>query len=683
MTLGGSAAERRWLLAEVVSDSEPVGQQLRSNCRRARKGARPTYGAAAAGVRRLIPLLIALAASVATADAGTHGRYEQRMAYADAVRALEARRLADFRKLQDSLADYPLAPYLVWREAARRVGSIRPAEMGELRESMQGIPAGERLFRSWLRAQAQSGRWSTYLAHYEPVDDATMRCYHLRALYRSGEREAALDQVQDLWVSPVSQPKACDPLFDVWRNAGRIDDETAWARLTAALEAGQTGLGRYILRFFQEDADVARLYHEAHTRPSIVARGHRFPRDAKGNQALAHGLMRHSRRHPRDTRALWHDYRDQRDFDEETRRKVTGAIALSNAKAGNDVQASPAEVTAEGAREVALQLIRDLRWRDALVWTAALPQEDERWLYWHGRLALDLAPEASTGADGAEDAARVALQAAAQKRSYYGFLAAQRLGIESRLNEQRPEEAGSGNGLQDLPAALRLVELYAVGDLLNARREWNALKGSLDEERLALVLERMHEVGWINQAIAGAWQAQLPDLLHVRFPQPFPEIYRRHAFTTNLPHPMLLAVSRQESAFDHRAVSRAGARGLMQLMPATARIVARRIRAARPSEADLFDPEVNIRLGSNHLAFLMDRYDGHRALVFAAYNAGEHRSDRWKRKASGMPTEAWIERIPFRETRDYVKSVLAFQHVYALRAGTSPPMLADHELLIP
>ena len=227
------------------------------------------------------------------------------------------------------------------------------------------------------------------------------------------------------------------------------------------------------------------------------------------------------------------------------------------------------------------------------------------------------------------------------------------------------------------------MELYAVGDLVNARREWNAMRDSLDSDRLALVLQRIHEVGWINQAIAGAWQAKLPDLLDVRFPQPFPEIYRRHAFTTNLPQPMLFAVSRQESAFDHRAVSRAGARGLMQLMPATARIVARRIRTSRPSKADLFDPEINIRLGSNHLAFLMDRYDGHRALVFAAYNAGEHRSDRWMRKASGMPTEAWIERIPFRETRDYVKSVLAFQHVFALRAGASPPMLAEHELVIP
>ncbi len=603
------------------------------------------------------------------------------MAYADAVRALEAGRVGDFRKLRDGLAEYPLAPYLTWREASRRVGSIGAAEMGQLRESMQGIPAGERMFRSWLRVQARRGRWSTYLAHYEPVDDAAMRCYHLRALYRSGEREAALDQVRDLWVSPVSQPKACDPLFDAWRAAGRIDDETAWARLTAALEAEQTGLGRYILRFFKDDADIVRLYHEVHTRPSIVARGDLFPNDAKGNQVLAHGLMRHARRHPKDTRALWHDYRDERDFNDATRRRVTGAIALANAKAGNDIQATPAEVTTEDAGEVATQLIRDLRWRDALHWTATLPGHgDERWLYWQGRLALDLAPDA---AEAGAEAARAALEQAAQKRSYYGFLAAQRLGIESRLNEQPIDDDAAGQGLRDLAAVERLVELYAVGDLVNARREWNALTGSLDEDRLALVLQRIHEIGWIDQAIAGAWQAKLPDLLHVRFPQPFPEIYRRHAFTTNLPRPMLLAVSRQESAFDHRAVSHAGARGLMQLMPATARIVARRIRAGRPSEADLFDPEVNIRLGSNHLAFLMDRYDGHRALVFAAYNAGEHRSDRWKRKASGMPTEAWIERIPFRETRDYVKSVLAFQHVYALRAGASPPMLGAHELVIP
>ena len=115
------------------------------------------------------------------------------------------------------------------------------------------------------------------------------------------------------------------------------------------------------------------------------------------------------------------------------------------------------------------------------------------------------------------------------------------------------------------------------------------------------------------------------------------------------------------------ARSSADARGLMQLLPSTARIVARRARASAPSTSDLYDPSVNIALGSYHLAWLLDRYDGQTPLAMAAYNAGEHRVDRWIKDGDALPMDVWIERIPFRETRNYPKtffslSVLPVEH---------------------
>ena len=138
----------------------------------------------------------------------------------------------------------------------------------ELRVEFAESPIGERFYRQWLNAQVRRGRWEVYLANYEPSDSAAARCNYLRALYRSGERAAALAQVGDLWVAPESQPKTCDPLFDVWIAGGHLGQETVWARLTLALEARETTLARYLLRFFDtENAAAGRLYYDAHVRP--------------------------------------------------------------------------------------------------------------------------------------------------------------------------------------------------------------------------------------------------------------------------------------------------------------------------------------------------------------------------------------------------------------------------------
>ena len=230
-----------------------------------------------------------------------------------------------------------------------------------------------------------------------------------------------------------------------------------------------------------------------------------------------------------------------------------------------------------------------------------------------------------------------------------------------------------------VPPVRRMTELYAVGDLVNARREWRYALPLLDETGRRDLVELTARIGWGTQAIFGARDGEMADLVAIRFPRPHSDVFRRHAFQSELPLQFLYAIARQESAFNARAVSSAGARGMMQLMPTTARLVADRVRVKRPSRTDLFNPDVNVRLASHHLARLMRRYRGNRALVAAAYNAGESRVDRWTKDVDGLPTAVWVERIPFRETRDYVKGVIAFAHVYARLAGEDPPVLAPHE----
>ncbi len=113
----------------------------------------------------------------------------------------------------------------------------------------------------------------------------------------------------------------------------------------------------------------------------------------------------------------------------------------------------------------------------------------------------------------------------------------------------------------------------------------------------------------------------------------------------------------------------------MQLMPPTASLVAGRLGVAAPATADLYDPGLNIELGGHHLARLLDRYDHNRPLAAAAYTAGEGRVDRWLRSRNDQPMDVWIENIPFSETRNYVKNVLAFTQVYGQLLNSPVPML--------
>lgn len=632
----------------------------------------------------LLAVLWALAGHAAGDSGGPEplldhdGLYDARQDYKRAVAALRAGRSREFRRTAAKLANYPLKIYLDYYQAQGRVSTMGAKRAHELRTQFGASPIGERFYRQWLNAQVRRGRWDVYLANYEPSESAAARCNYVRALYRSGEREAALEQVRPLWIAPESQPKTCDPLFEVWIAGGHLDQDAVWERLALALDANEVSLGRYLLRFFNPaNADTGRLYYDAHVRPRTVRSTARFPDTDGGRRALRHGLLRYAEDRPESALELWRKAEAEYAFSRADKRYIHEWLTAANADAGVVPADVPADFSSAAVEHVARALIRHQHWEAAARWVGALPEAlhaTPQWRYWQGR-----ALAAAGHADG-----RKHLTAAAASRNYYGFLAADRIGATPALNalparnDPRAERA-----LLGIPTVRRMVELHAVGDLVNARREWRYAAATLDGPEQRLLVELTSRIGWVEQAIFGARDAELLDMVRFRFPLPYLSIYRRNATNVNLPVTFLLAVSRQESAFNPKAVSVAGARGLMQLMPSTARLIANRIRVGTPSNRDLVDPDTNVHLASHHLAALMARYDGHRALVAAAYNAGEHRVKRWVKDAEGMPTDVWIERIPFRETRDYVKGVIAFNHVYDRLLGKTPSVLADHERRIP
>jgi len=149
-----------------------------------------------------------------------------------------------------------------------------------------------------------------------------------------------------------------------------------------------------------------------------------------------------------------------------------------------------------------------------------------------------------------------------------------------------------------------------------------------------------------------------------RYPLAFWDLIRQKAQDRDLDPYLVLGLIRQESLFDTRARSPATALGLMQLIPPTATRIAKQLGLPAPSQDNLFEPEVNVTLGTQYLKDLLQRYSNNWYKAIAAYNAGEAAVDRWEREIATDDIEEFVERIPYVETRGYVKLVLRNHQIY-------------------
>ena len=615
--------------------------------------------------------------SLAPASSFDPALYENRIKYQKALNAVRSGRVSEFKSLLAELENYPLHPYLIYHDARRQIQTINTGQVLNYRTRLANTPLDESLFQRWLVVQGRRHRWTRLATAYNGSTDIETQCYYLHALLHSGKTEQAMQQVPRLWVVGKSQHKACDPVFSAWIHAGHVSGDLAWDRLRLALESNSRQLARYLLRFFSEPRlSRARQFYEVHATPSRIRTSKYFPDDRWGREALLHGLRRYARSHLERTKNLWVLYKPRYSFEETQINAMEDYFDLLTVREGEIPKSFSSNRSSETIGAIIDAAVSQRDWKVAERWLTALPSVDAssfKWRYWRGRVQREL------GIAGADQL----LSELANERTYYGFAAASLIGKPPAFNEVLPPQSIDFNALKSNPGVARIIELFAVGDVSHAKQEWAFVSKQLTEEQKSAVVAHINEVGWTDQAIFAANTGGLGDLVSIRFPVEYERIFRKTAFLTSIDLPYLLGIARQESAFMPKAKSRAGALGVMQLMPATAKATARRALYPTPNNTKLLDPDFNIPLGGHHIAELMQEFNNHRVLVASAYNAGKGNANRWLKQAPGTDTLAWIERITYFETRDYVKNVLAFSLVYAHRLGLERPFLYPHELTVP
>lgn len=586
--------------------------------------------------------------------------------------ALERGKLEEADRLIVELDAHPLLPYLTYARLTRDLDETTPDAIAAFLERYASTPLAARLRAAWLERLLERGDWSGYARFYAPDDALDKRCNYLNALIQTGREADAFASVEPIWLSGRSLPPACDPVFAAWKNSGGLTSELAWGRVERAMAAGAIDLAGYIAREHMP-ADEARLVERwltIHTNPQRAFDPAALPGDdARSGRIVVHAVERLAQSAPDRAAMLWRDARRRFTISPELADDAHAAIGFALAERGERtglVYLSRIDPERSGRNRLERRLRFALTlgdWARVAAWVEALPDDAykaERWLYWQARAQEVLGKAAEAAVD---------YRRAGDERSLWGFAAAERAGMPYKFDHHpTPASTAAIARLLERPAWRRIASLESLGRPLDVRREWHHLRARLEGEDIMAAALIAQDLGWRDQAIFTLARSGYWDDLELRFPTPYRRIVARQANATGLDESFLYAIMRQESAFAPSVRSSAGARGLMQLMPQTARDVARLIGIRSGS---LDDPEYNIALGARYLSDMLARFDGNPALAAAAYNAGPARVLSWIPDAA-MAGERWIETIPFVETRAYVRRVLAYRILYDHRLGREP-----------
>lgn len=527
-------------------------------------------------------------------------------------------------------------------------------------------PLSKKLRTRWLYHLAAEKQWVEYNQYYQPTADVQLQCLAARAKLELNQTELALESAKAIFLSPQSLPKACDVLFDALLH----NDTLITQRLKLALEAKNISLSRYLLKRYQPPKTQAlAVLNQIYRKPESIKQLESAPLH---DLFYLYGLKRLVNQNIDTAIALWREGQRKKIISKAQEQSFLAHLALYKAMRNED---DAATWFAKVQKPYYNDLLLDWQIRYALkrqhwqaVKTLILALDDNKdlsWQYWLARAEEAL---------GEKNAAQTRYQQLASNRNYYGFLASRRLNLPPSLQAENPN-----TNLKLLKPYQPLLNL--IREYVHTQQKHKAASLIHDfvtelpkEEQSALAFWLAEELGWYGKSVYLCNNELLANQLALRFPL----AYRRHIKQQTSPHQLpialIYAMIRQESAFREDAISSAGARGLMQLMPATAKQLTKSNPLKLKHIKDLHHAKTNIAFGVAYLTRLSAEFGHNMVYMIAAYNAGPRQVRYWQKNHRIDSMDIWIETLPWHETRNYIKNVMAFYIVYQYRLHHKVPV---------
>ena len=550
-----------------------------------------------------------------------------------------------------------------------------------------GEPIARNLRNDWLTSLANRRKWDWFMPRATDVSTPALICDRLQGKIAglaeiSGAQEdptaqGIIAEALTRWSMAQKQPQECDPVFAWLRERGAITPALAETRTRAALTADNPKLAREFAVDVPPDRAApllqwAQLLDSSKAALTTLASAPMTPVEPA---ALAGGFDHLARADSTTALGLLPKLLARPDMTPTMQAKLQRTAAMGAAYGRDSAAIAAFDLLPESSvdNDVREWRVRAALWagdyQKALAWIDTMPPTQlsmPRWRYWRAR---------SVAATQGNEAATPLYAELAELRDFYGYLAADRirhgyvLNAKASFNDETLQKAMAAQ-----PGLVRAHALFDCGLDDEAMLEWAVVFSASDN---AVKLQAAHLAarwGWYAQSIVTLAQVGEFDDVRLRYPRPYTSAVAEASKLTQVPEDWILAVMRQESLFRDDAVSRAGARGLMQMTPSTAIATAKRWHLPLPDKDGTFDPPMDVQRGAAHLRDLLDKY-GQLGLTLAAYNAGAIPVARWA-PTRAMDADVWIENIPYGETRNYVQRIVEHIVAFAWVRDAEPPRLA-------
>lgn len=524
-------------------------------------------------------------------------------------------------------------------------------------------PLSKKLREKWLYQLAYNKNWSDFSRYYQPSTDINLQCYSYLALYQQGHQQEAVQAAKKLWLTGDTQPKACDQLFTLLLKNHDIDKKLIHQRIVLALQKDNLPLTIYLLKQYSPPRlSEIQLLMDIFRNPKRIAR---IAPTELHSEFYLYGLKRMVAKDLRQALPYWQLARNLHFLNYTQQQTFLAYAALYEAMRDHlDTLEWFRKVNPAFYNDVLLGCqirfaLKYKQWeRVEYLINHVQEKDDPCWQYWLAR---------SLEGQGQKEKATVIYQRLSKTRNYYGFLASWRL--KTPLSFENERTVTNKNILKPYqPITNQIHALYVNKQIYEASKLLNDFMSELPkDDKSALLYWLSHDLQWHGKAVYLSSNDQLNNQLFLRFPLVYQETVKTYAKNYKIPKELIYAIIRQESGFRGDVVSAAGAHGLMQIMPATAKSISKNEKIAYVDKKQLFSSQKNIQIGTAYLQQLNKRFHQHPILVAAAYNAGPRQAAFWLKNHPPEEMDIWIETLPWKETRNYLKNIVAFYAVYQYR----------------
>jgi soluble lytic murein transglycosylase len=527
-----------------------------------------------------------------------------------------------------------------------------------------GQAIADRMRNDYLVVLGSRHDWKNFQQQYSRFvlnDDTQVKCYALEARLSRGENVA--DAARALLVEPKWYGDGCVDLIGALAESGQFTTDDIWQQIRLAYEQNYTTTGSNIVEALGQEKPKDTLFDDAVNKPPIyLARG--VMPNTPAHQLTLLSITRMARNDPAMAAATFSSVAPS--LTPQERATGWGTIGYQAAIKRMPSAADWYRLSANAQlsnpayewRTRSALLANDwnmVRWSIEQMPPALRAQPS--WTYWHARALKQAGDTANANQE---------FQSISDQFNFYGQLALEELGQKITVPQRTTVTDAEIAQMQSVPGFALSQRFYAMNMRLEGNREWNWPLRTMTDRQLLAAAQYAKRIELFDRTVNTADKTKSEHDFTLRYLSPFRDIVERDAKNTDLDVEWAFGLIRQESRFIINAKSEVGAGGLMQLMPGTAQLVAKKIGLGPVSRAQMNDINTNILLGTNYLAMVYNQFDQSPVLATAGYNAGPGRPRQWRQDLRA-PVEGAVfaETIPFAETRDYVKNVLSNTVYYA------------------